>query len=135
MNVNIIGNNCTGCYSCEQTCPLNAITLSANEEGFFYPVVSDCCIDCGACLAKCHLNTTTGMNHPLNGYAAYDKDESHLKKSSSGGVFAGIATEFIKSGGIVCGCAEDAPGYVHHIAIDSIQDIPLLQGSKYVESD
>lgn len=135
MNVSIIGNNCTGCHACEQTCPVKAITFSTNQEGFYYPIVLDNCIDCGACIRKCHSANDGRVQSPLTGYAAYAKDNTILRKSSSGGVFAVIAAEFIKTGGVVFGCAEDKPGNVHHIAIESVESIPLLQGSKYVESD
>lgn len=135
MNVSIIGHNCTGCHACEQSCPVNAISFSENHEGFYYPKISDTCIDCGECLRKCHSNSDCCFQPSIYGYAAYIKDSVLLRKSSSGGVFAVIAAEFIKKGGVVFGCTEDKPGNVHHIAIENVEDIPLLQGSKYVESD
>lgn len=135
MNVSIIGNNCTGCHACEQTCPVRAISFSVNQEGFYYPLVSTTCINCGKCARKCHSLNESLFQSSLSGFAAYTKDNILLRKSSSGGMFAEIASKFINSGGVVFGCTEDKPGNVHHIAIEEAHKIQQLQGSKYVESN
>ena len=45
---------CTGCNACYSTCPVNAISMIENKEGFKYPQIdSNKCIKCGACLAGC----------------------------------------------------------------------------------
>jgi len=68
-------------------------------------------------------------------YAAYSKDTEILRNSSSGGVFSEIAKYFLAEGGVVCGASIDAAHQVKHILIRSEKDLPLLQGSKYVQSE
>lgn len=135
MNVSVIGDKCTGCHSCEQVCPSKSIVFKKNKEGFSYPVISDSCIDCSACLNYCHINNNAEMRLPIICYAAYINDCDLLKKSTSGGIFAALALNIIKNNGVVAGCCESETGNVNHIIIDDINDIVLLQGSKYTESN
>ena len=136
MNVSVIGTKCTGCRACEQSCPRKAIFFEENAEGFSYPVVAEnACINCGLCLQRCHINAEAGTLLPKLGFAAYAKDMEILRHSSSGGIFALLASVVLQNGGMVFGCAEIKPGMVRHCSIKDIQDIISLQGSKYVESD
>ena len=49
---------CTGCSACANVCPVNAIQMNENKEGFFYPFVdSSRCISCERCLGVCVVNT------------------------------------------------------------------------------
>jgi coenzyme F420-reducing hydrogenase beta subunit len=63
------------------------------------------------------------------------KDRTILNKSSSGGVFAGLAAHIIEGGGVVFGCAFDKEMLARHLGIENKQDICKLQGSKYVASN
>ena len=46
--------NCNGCSACSLICPVNAIEMKRDTEGFIYPVIDDNkCIHCGACLKIC----------------------------------------------------------------------------------
>ena len=48
--------DCCGCTACYTMCPVHAITMRPDEEGFLYPVVdAEVCIRCGACLKACPL--------------------------------------------------------------------------------
>ena len=49
MAVEIIQDNCTGCGSCVEVCPVEAITL---VDGIA-TVNEDDCSECGACEAEC----------------------------------------------------------------------------------
>ena len=45
---------CTGCGACLNICPVNAIHMEKNPQGFLYPVVDrDICIDCDNCERIC----------------------------------------------------------------------------------
>ena len=45
---------CTGCSACVYTCPVSAIHMSENEEGFLYPKVDEnICTHCGLCRSVC----------------------------------------------------------------------------------
>lgn len=46
--------NCCGCGACYAICPVNAIRMEEDEEGFLYPHVnSNVCIKCFRCLKVC----------------------------------------------------------------------------------
>ena len=47
--------HCTGCSACCDICPVNAITMQSNNEGFLYPNINeDICIKCGKCMKICN---------------------------------------------------------------------------------
>jgi coenzyme F420-reducing hydrogenase beta subunit len=129
-------SKCCGCAMCEYICPTNAIMMEHDFEGFAYPSVNTAlCVNCNKCKAVCPIDTCNMNTGNAVAYAAYSKDNSTIKASSSGGIFTELAKKFISDGGYVCGCTIDANYQVKHIIIDNIKDISLLQGSKYVQSD
>lgn len=67
-------------------------------------------------------------------YAGRNKDLKTRLKSSSGGIFPLLAEHIINNKGVVYGASYDGLE-VKHIKIEQIEDIPKLQGSKYVESN
>lgn len=71
---------------------------------------------------------------PRRIYALQDKNLSSLSLSASGGAFALIAREILKQGGVIFGSAMEENGYVHHIKVSSILDLPKIQGSNYTKS-
>lgn len=130
---------CTGCGVCRDICPVGAIALSSDEEGFLYPTVDNKkCIQCDKCDRFCPVHNTVknrSKDSDLVAYAAYTKDERIRGCSSSGGIFTEIATYIIANGGVVFGAAFNEDFKVFHIAIDQVQDINKIQGSKYVQSE
>jgi ferredoxin len=56
-NIPILYNNkseCCGCTACYAVCPIGAITMVEDEEGFEYPQIDeDKCIRCGMCQKVC----------------------------------------------------------------------------------
>lgn len=129
---------CTGCTACYNICPVKAISMKENEEGFLYPSVDySKCIKCGKCISICPT-----INHKLSNndesvdvYVAYNTDEKIRVRSSSGGVFTLIAENILNDGGIVYGVAFDDQWNVVHRRVDNINDLDLLRGSKYVQSN
>lgn len=50
-------NQCCGCTACYAICPVSAIEMKSDEEGFFYPLVDEKkCINCGMCKKVCPFN-------------------------------------------------------------------------------
>ena len=46
--------NCCGCTACFAGCPVQAIAMRPDEEGFLYPVVdAGMCVRCYKCLSVC----------------------------------------------------------------------------------
>lgn len=130
--------DCCGCSACMNICPKNAITMEPDQAGFLYPIINnELCIECGACQKACNYQNEHELNEPKKAFAAVNRDEKQLMLSASGGVFSAIATKILKEGGVVFGATLSFDnGYAnpHHIGIDSIDDLPKLQGSKYVQS-
>lgn len=62
-------------------------------------------------------------------------DKEVRLKSSSGGVFGLLAEDVLAQGGAVFGAAFDKDFAVRHICAPNAGELPLLFGSKYVQSD
>lgn len=132
-----ITNICTGCKCCEDICPQEAISFVPDKEGFWYPIIDQSkCIDCGLCKKRCPQNKSSfECSFQRIALGMRSKDNSILKYSASGGVFATIAKHVISSGGIVIGCAYDENLVAKHIVVKEEKDLPNLYSSKYVQSD
>lgn len=132
-------NDCCACGACLNICPKNAITFKANTYGFSYPVINNSlCIQCGACLRACKYQGESEMHSPKYAYAVFNSNHQQLMNSSSGGAFAAFASYILQKKGYVYGATlekKDECFLCHHINISSIDDLPRLQGSKYVHSD
>lgn len=126
---------CTGCGACIQICPFNAISFEFDTYGFCYPKRNENCTECGLCHNVCSIENNSFYSAPLHAYVAVNKNKKDRNKSSSGGIFAALSQCVIDNGGIVYGVTMDEAGWARHIRIDSNQDIHLLQGSKYIQSD
>lgn len=128
-------HNCCGCEACAQACPKSCISMERDAEGFWYPVVDSLsCIDCSLCEKVCPFLADLTPKQPLQTYAASNPNEQERYNSSSGGIFSMLAREILTNGGIVYGAAFDQKWNVHHIAIEKVEDLHLIQGSKYVQS-
>ena len=112
--------------------------MESDSEGFKYPAVnSSLCINCGLCEKVCPIINpkSTAKDSEPTAYAAFNKSEDIRRKSSSGGVFTLLAESIISKGGVVFGAAFDECFEVKHIAVEKIEDLEKLRGSKYVQSD
>ena len=131
--------DCCGCGACMNACPNSAIQMREDEHGFIYPVIDDAlCVGCEACTKACFYQNSPAFHTPQEVFAASCKNDETVAKSASGGAFAVLAEHVLRSGGMVYGCAllfEDDRLAPRHIRIDRMEDIHLLQGSKYVQSE
>lgn len=132
-------NECCGCAACYASCPVKAITMSDDEEGFLYPHVdSSLCMECGRCLLACSFERPAETSGARGSYAAVARNVD-LSKSASGGIFASLASSVIHSGGSVFGCAygvtADGNLKAAHIQADDFDALQRLCNSKYVQSD
>lgn len=128
-------SDCCGCGACVNVCPRNAIKMVADECGFLYPKIDDdLCVGCRKCTTVCAFQNINEENTPLSTYAAVSKNKEQSVKSASGGIFASLAEDFINKGGVVFGASFDEDRGVLHQRVDKIENLYLLQGSKYVQS-
>lgn len=130
--------NCCGCGICSIACPKQAITMEKDAVGHVYPHIDpERCVDCGICRSVCAFEKK-GLTEPQASYAGTNLDAGQRRLSTSAGAFSAIATAFLEQGGLVCGAAMDiveGQAVVRHILIRSPEELPRLQGSKYVQSD
>lgn len=133
-----IGKACTGCYACVNACPKSCIQMAEDKEGFWYPQIdSQQCIQCGRCERVCPIlseipNAKTEKD--IHVYAVTHLNEGTRLNSSSGGAFSVLAETVLEQGGVVFGAAFDENYDVHHICVESAEDLARLRGSKYVQS-
>lgn len=128
-------NECSGCAACYSICNHKAISMQTDENGFLIPVRdNNLCTKCGLCEKVCPIEHPD-YSYSLNpsAFAAYDPKERRY--SSSGGIFYTIAKYVIAQGGVVFGAAFDGNMQLRHIAVETIEGLELLRGSKYVQSN
>jgi coenzyme F420-reducing hydrogenase beta subunit len=133
--------DCSGCGVCSNVCAASAIRIVTDKNGFLQPVVDGSkCVKCGACEKKCPCLSADNLpNNDISEavpWAAWSNDGRIRYNSSSGGVFAQIATELLQSNNtVVAGASLQINNAVRHIAIDNADDIVKLQGTKYIQSE
>lgn len=129
-------NKCVGCGSCMQSCPVYAISMEFDHEGFIYPIISEKCTQCGKCKTVCPRSVdTTESGNVGNAYAIQLQDGRLLKQSTSGGVFILLAEYVLERRGVVIGASFDSNMVVRHTVAQKIEDVYPMQGSKYVQSE
>mgnify|MGYP000121543680 CR=1 FL=1 len=129
---------CTGCMACIDACGTKALTLVVGNDGHYYPKWNETlCVQCGRCEQTCPVANkldyaqNTAQSKP---FAAWSTSDDLIMRSASGGAFSAIAAYVLEKGGAVCGAVSRGK-FVKHIIIEKKQDLPLLQGSKYLQSD
>lgn len=132
--------DCTGCGACFSICPKGALSMEQDENHFLVPAIDGAkCVDCGLCKSVCpvlkHQEEIEFEYEKTSCYAAWSMNEEARKNSTSGGIFYELASHFLNFGGVIVGAAYNDQLKVEHILIDSVEDLPKLMKSKYVQSD
>lgn len=137
-NVNILAREyCTGCSLCANVCPVKAIDMVANEEGFLFPEINKNCVNCGLCAQKCPvLSQSFEKNSGIVASYAIQSSDIDRAISSSGAAFKVFASAAIKAGGVACGAAfNDDFTRIEHTIVTKQKSLNILFKSKYVQSD
>lgn len=131
---------CCGCNACGDICGKGAISFSADEEGFLYPIIDHSkCIDCGLCDKICpSLNAEILKKNDLERpscFAAVHKNLDVRFDSTSGGAFSAFAKKAYLNkfyvGGVIWNEDWTATNYIS----DNKKDLERLRSSKYIQSD
>ncbi len=130
--------DCCGCGACAQICPMHCIEMREDREGFKYPVIDRSrCIVCNACDKVCPIKKYSESKSleqcKIKAYGGWNKNEEIRSKSSSGGAFSLFAEAVINAGGRVYGAALNEKNEAIHIGVDSLSELQILRGSKYVQ--
>ncbi|WP_293736476.1 Coenzyme F420 hydrogenase/dehydrogenase, beta subunit C-terminal domain [uncultured Phascolarctobacterium sp.] len=130
-------SRCTGCGMCSDICPKDAINLKEGLNGFIYPSINNnICIDCGLCKRKCPQNNEDDSKCTVKEvYAAWSMNLNERMESTSGGIFSLLGANVLEKGGVVVGAAWDNNFHPKHIIINQKEDLQLLRGSKYSQSN
>ncbi|MCR4793339.1 MAG: polysaccharide pyruvyl transferase family protein [Lachnospiraceae bacterium] len=114
--------------------------MRTDNEGFDIPVIDySLCDDCGRCFSSCPEVNPFERKERYNkrGECFAVMAEDYVRRvSSSGGAFSIISNWFFEKNGIVYGAAFDENYLaVHHIRITDSNEMYMLRGSKYIQSD
>lgn len=126
---------CTGCGLCAARCPKHCIEMKPGFLGHLYPEIDQSkCIDCKLCQKGCPSLHNISSCYPKKAYAAWSKDEDDYISSTSGGIASVLSQYIVAKGGVVYGCSVLPNIQISHIRVDKQENLHLLKGSKYVQS-
>lgn len=123
---------CTGCGACYNKCPLNAITIEPDENGFFRPVVNEAeCVSCGICYNTCPEIKSVKETNKSQALAIWAKNESNGDT-----VLSILAESILNKSGIVFGARySDDWLWVFHEGKEDLQELKQISTVKSVHSD
>ena len=129
--------DCCGCTACKNICPVNAIEMKEDEEGFLYPFVDkEKCIKCGKCKKVCPIiNKQCFDDYKPRAYLFQNKDDNVRKDSTSGGFSTAIGKYVIEKNGVVFGASFDEDFNVIHSEANNVEELSKFRKSKYVQSN
>ena len=129
---------CCGCSACADICPVKAIEMKTDEEGFLYPVINnDKCINCKMCDNVCSFEKVQKRPKPFDLPLAYGvkyKIQSERESSRSGAAFIGISNVVLQNNGVVYGAVMQSDFSVKHMRAENTKQRDEMKKAKYVQS-
>ena len=128
--------SCTGCQMCAAVCPVKAIKIDFDKDGFYTPTVDMTkCVNCGLCVKSCYKYDTevTVSRQHVGAWACKAPQKEILERTTSGGIAYLLADNAVKSGYSVLGVAYDN---ITDRAVAQITDTDVepFIGSKYIQA-
>lgn len=133
---------CTSCQMCAAVCPVNAISIHLDSDGFYRPSIDNLkCVGCGFCRKVCYKYdweiklTDEKFLAKTTLLAASAKDDAIISDTTSGGIADLLAHKLIEEGYQCIGVVYDT---VHSCAYDCVastsEQVLAFRGSKYIQS-
>lgn len=128
-------DRCSGCTACTAVCPVHAIQMKPDNEGFLVPVRdANVCIDCLKCHEVCQVFHKKTDTVSQSFYAVKNNDQIR-RQSTSGGVFTALSDVVFDQQGVVVAASMEEGYQVKHIIIDSRELRDRVRGTYYVQSN
>lgn len=131
--------DCCGCSACADVCPVNAIEMKEDEEGFVYPFVrGEACIHCGKCDRTCGFIPVCKREAPYElpkAYGVKHKNDTIRESSRSGAAFIAFSDIILEQDGIVYGAAMQKDFSVRHVRAANKVERDDMKKAKYVQSN
>lgn len=131
-------NNCCGCTACYNICPVGAIEMHPDKEGFLYPVVTKAqCIDCLKCEQVCPEKNPPALHEAYaDVVVVQNSSEDVLSKSTSGGFVDAMYKYVIdEMHGYGVGVHYSDEFLPTHIVTDNYSHAVNFRNSKYAQSE
>ena len=131
------GSQCCGCSACASACPVSAIKMTEDANGFLSPRIDESiCIECGKCAKICDFNRQhQEQPNSEKAFSLVIRDSDVLKKSTSGGAFSAFSSYVLNKSGYVVGSVFEEDFTLRHVLTTDQDVCKKMRGSKYVQSD
>lgn len=130
--------NCCGCSVCADICPVHAIEMKTDLEGFLYPEIDNVkCISCNLCNLVCNFKPIKRGGKELDiplAYGVKHKRQFERDSSRSGAAFIGIFDVILKNKGVIYGAVMQKDFSVKHIRAENFEQRNRMKKAKYVQS-
>lgn len=125
-------DECTSCLACLNVCPFNAIEFKKNSLSEIKPAINtEKCRGCERCKKVCPVLNKPSFYRAKTALALYTKHKYYRETCASGGVATTLGKAVIEEDGVVFGAAVIG-GKCKFISVETVDDLELLKGSKYV---